>query len=133
MTPENFVYWLQGYVEIAGQVPSIPQWEIIKDHLAHVFNKVTPDRQPRVQFDINSHGIFDAAHGVVHGGGIVPKTLCSSPAPIKGPGYSEVKIHLQDFTKVGMIGDPTIPWTEKSFLIRDTGDLAGGIVTSHTC
>lgn len=40
MTPENFTYWLQGYSEICGQAPSEKQWEIIKDHLNLVFNKV---------------------------------------------------------------------------------------------
>ncbi len=43
MTPENFCYWLQGLFEV--QNPSflgISQTEIIKDHLALVFNKVTP-------------------------------------------------------------------------------------------
>ncbi len=44
MTPENFAYWLQGFSEICGQTPSKEQWEIIKDHLNLVFNKVTPNR-----------------------------------------------------------------------------------------
>jgi hypothetical protein len=44
MTPEQFCYWLQGYVEITGQEPTIEQWQIIKDHLQTVFNKVTPNR-----------------------------------------------------------------------------------------
>lgn len=44
MTPENFTYWLQGFSEICGQTPSKEQWEIIKDHLNLVFNKVTPNR-----------------------------------------------------------------------------------------
>ena len=46
MTPENFAYWLQGFSEICGQTPSEEQWEIIKDHLNLVFNKVTPNRVP---------------------------------------------------------------------------------------
>lgn len=45
MTPENFAYWLQGFSEICGQTPSKEQWEIIKDHLNLVFNKVTPNRE----------------------------------------------------------------------------------------
>ena len=44
MTPEQFAYWLQGFVEIRGSVPSAGEWEVIKDHLATVFTKVTPDR-----------------------------------------------------------------------------------------
>lgn len=42
MTPEQFVYWLQGFVELHGTVPSPTQWNQIKDHLSTVFNKVTP-------------------------------------------------------------------------------------------
>lgn len=44
MTPEQFAYWLQGYVEIRGSAPTSGEWEVIKDHLATVFKKVTPDR-----------------------------------------------------------------------------------------
>jgi hypothetical protein len=46
MTPEQFAYWLQGYVEIRGSTPTPGEWDVIKDHLATVFKKVTPDRQP---------------------------------------------------------------------------------------
>ncbi len=43
MTPENFVYWLQGFMEISN-TPNLNEREtqIIKDHLNLVFNKVTP-------------------------------------------------------------------------------------------
>lgn len=44
MTPEQFAYWLQGYVEIRGSAPTSGEWDVIKDHLATVFNKVTPNR-----------------------------------------------------------------------------------------
>ena len=47
MTPEQFVYWLQGFVEIreAEQVGLTKrEWDIIKDHLQTVFHKVTPQR-----------------------------------------------------------------------------------------
>lgn len=45
MTPEQFTYWLQGFVEIRGSAPTAGEWDVIKDHLATVFNKVTPNRQ----------------------------------------------------------------------------------------
>lgn len=43
MTPENFCYWLQGFIETANPT-SIDelQTKVIKDHLQLVFNKVTP-------------------------------------------------------------------------------------------
>jgi hypothetical protein len=44
MTPEQFVYWLQGYSEVAQQVPTAEQWQIVQDHLKLVFSKETPMR-----------------------------------------------------------------------------------------
>lgn len=44
MTPEQFAYWLQGYAEISGKQPTESEWQVIKDHLQTVFNKVTPSR-----------------------------------------------------------------------------------------
>lgn len=47
MTPEQFCYWLQGYVEIYNDnvvaSPTYTEWKVIKDHLALVFEKKTPD------------------------------------------------------------------------------------------
>ena len=44
MTPENFVYWLQGYAEINGGTPPTAQaWQMICDHLKLVLDKQTPD------------------------------------------------------------------------------------------
>ena len=42
MTAEQFAYWLQGYAELHAAPPSAEQWASIRDHLATVFNKVTP-------------------------------------------------------------------------------------------
>jgi hypothetical protein len=43
MTPDQFTYWLQGFVETnGGKAPTKQQWQIIKDHLKLCFNKVTP-------------------------------------------------------------------------------------------
>ena len=47
MTPENFVYWLQGYFELKranGEDISDPFLRTIEDHLKLVFEKETPDR-----------------------------------------------------------------------------------------
>lgn len=47
MTEREFCYWLQGLFEV-GRMESLDvgQVQIIKDHLALVFSKVTPDRTP---------------------------------------------------------------------------------------
>jgi hypothetical protein len=47
MNSENFAYWLQGYFELLGKDEPLTkeQTQIIKDHLALVFDKVTPDRK----------------------------------------------------------------------------------------
>jgi hypothetical protein len=46
MTPENFIYWLQGKLEI-GETKSLNEQEvqIIKDHIALVLKKETPKRE----------------------------------------------------------------------------------------
>lgn len=49
MTPEQFVYWLQGFVEIRETEKvglTEREWDIIKDHLQTVFHKVTPTYKP---------------------------------------------------------------------------------------
>lgn len=43
MTPENFVYWLQGYLELSEDRDiSSTQVQIIKDHVALVLQKKPP-------------------------------------------------------------------------------------------
>lgn len=48
MTPKQFCYWLQGFAEVNqdGFEPTYEQWLIIKNHLATVFHKVTPEVKP---------------------------------------------------------------------------------------
>lgn len=42
MTPEQFCYWMQGFSELNTAPPTPEQWQSIREHLALVFNKVTP-------------------------------------------------------------------------------------------
>ena len=52
MTPENFVYWLQGYFELSEEAPGLSanQTQKIKDHLDLVLTKVAPDRPAILDF-----------------------------------------------------------------------------------
>lgn len=47
MTPEQFCYWLQGRLEMSKEPLTPEETQIIRDHLATVFTKVTPDHQDR--------------------------------------------------------------------------------------
>lgn len=52
MSPENFTYWLQGFVELtesSGEAPTELQWLQIRDHLKSVFVKVTPTYAPQLK------------------------------------------------------------------------------------
>lgn len=43
MSPIEFCYWLQGWVELEnGKTPKPEQWKMILEHLDLVFKKVTP-------------------------------------------------------------------------------------------
>lgn len=42
MTPEQFAYWLQGFAELNEAPPSEAQWKSVREHLALVFDKLTP-------------------------------------------------------------------------------------------
>ena len=41
MSAENFLYWLNGYIEMGGQRPTDEQWLMIKEHLALAIFKKT--------------------------------------------------------------------------------------------
>lgn len=50
MTSEQFVYWLQGFIELnGGKVPTKEQWVLIEEHIKTVFHKVTPPLMPITQ------------------------------------------------------------------------------------
>ncbi len=46
MTSEQFTYWLQGFAELNAEPPTPEQWQAIRDHLALVFEKRTPNYVP---------------------------------------------------------------------------------------
>ncbi len=44
MTAEQFTYWLQGFFELSGTTTlNEQQVKVVKDHIALVLNKVTPE------------------------------------------------------------------------------------------
>lgn len=62
MTPRDFCYWLQGYIELGNaELIGIPplQARIIGDHLKLVFSKETPDRPKSGAFLGDNREVFD--------------------------------------------------------------------------
>lgn len=62
MTPEQFCYWLQGYLEITDVLETRPagltekQRQVVCDHLNLVFTKVTPNRKEPVVLSETTEG-----------------------------------------------------------------------------
>ena len=77
MTEREFCHWLQGFSEVTNKVPTAEEWKIIQDHLALVFNKVTPNysldnvtttevapfRQFRPMMDCNDFSVITTHQG----------------------------------------------------------------------
>jgi hypothetical protein len=61
MTEQQFAYWLQGFAELNPQPPTAEQWQSIREHLATVFKKVTPEVQNRQMAldSIKNNGLQD--------------------------------------------------------------------------
>jgi hypothetical protein len=52
MTPEQFIYWLQGHCEMnPDTLPTYAQWEMIKEHLQSVFKKPLTEVKQDVKID----------------------------------------------------------------------------------
>lgn len=65
MNENQFAYWLQGFAELSGDAPpSKAQWKSIREHLALVFNKVTPPVQT-----VTLHGVGYGGVGRATGSG----------------------------------------------------------------
>jgi len=82
MTQENFIYWLNGFLEISdAKKLNEKQVQIIKDHLALVFEKQTPDR---TSFGIDAQEQINKILGTSPGTGSInniPNTLTTQPLP----------------------------------------------------
>lgn len=66
MNATDFVYWLQGFVELTEtSTINEKQWLVIKDHLKLVFDKQTPDRSKdpstitEIKADEEMHDIWE--------------------------------------------------------------------------
>jgi hypothetical protein len=68
MTPEQFTYWLQGFMEISNPTTlDETQTQVIKDHLALVFDKQTPNRThtpPLAPMPTNPYPIWQEPHTI---------------------------------------------------------------------
>lgn len=80
MTPEQFAYWLQGFAELSGvAIPTVEQWQSIREHLATVFEKVTPP----VRVDGNGSAFAGPARNQLntYPGTVFPQQL-GAPGPL---------------------------------------------------
>lgn len=82
MTPENFTYFLQGFLEISNAKKlDENQVQIIKDHLDLVFNKVTPDRSKSVLQDLKPNKFdwpIEEKTSIPFEFDLMPKVYCST-------------------------------------------------------
>ncbi len=59
--PKDFCYWLQSFAELQPDAVLTPtQWQIVKDHLALVFNKVTPKRKEPTYCTQSPHDLLES-------------------------------------------------------------------------
>lgn len=85
MSPEQFTYWLQGFIELnSGKMPTEAQWKSIVEHLTTVFVKVTPPVGDRT-YCLNKFGFSspiekkcDQESFSSYGGYVIPKIDLSS-------------------------------------------------------
>ena len=99
ITPENFVYWLQGWFELndtvdhrEGATPETLQ--VIRDHLDLVFDKKTPDRS--IEEEINKR-VFQ------------PITM-----PYKWEGYSRTPTPICEHMDCSSVWTDTDPMVQPS-------------------
>lgn len=65
MTPQDFCYWLQGFIEIAEpKTISEKQLEEIKNHLRLVFNKVSDRQLVPNSLEVPFCSKFPISHGI---------------------------------------------------------------------
>lgn len=102
MTTEQFTIWLQGFFELSGEKKlSEKQVLIIKDHLALVFDKVTPDRSGSTAQDLEVHELEIKKskrvkinmNSILEKKQIVPEGIVKTPINHKGFGGKRPQIY----------------------------------------
>lgn len=89
MSPENFCYWLNGWIELNKTIDhrggaTADTLRVIEDHLNLVFKKETPDRTTDKVLDLFKQGQQFPKQGV----GDQIRTFPfpnTTPAPVTGP------------------------------------------------
>lgn len=78
MSPEQFAYWLQGFAEMKTDKnpPTREQWELIQEHLATVFKKVTPPLQTTPYPIVNPFQPTNPYQNQILPGQFPPTTIC---------------------------------------------------------
>lgn len=78
MNAQEFCYWLQGRAELLpDQPPTQAEWQMIREHLALVFRKVTPPLGVREnEFDRALRKLVEPRTPDVAPGYVLPQILC---------------------------------------------------------
>jgi hypothetical protein len=94
MTPENFVYWVQGFFEISGsETLSKEQVQVIKDHLSLVLTKKTPE----VTITNPTPFIYPMPSITCGSSGVVPLNGNNTTDNVKSAEYCNNNISEEDF------------------------------------
>jgi hypothetical protein len=122
MKSEQFAYWLQGFAELTpGQTPSKEQWEMIVEHLAEVFDKVTPPMK-------TPGYAHDPKYGLFGGAGINTGAVCRS-------GVSTLALNSnllsESVSRASALADTALTTHIGSLQSQVTGDTS--LATSMAC
>lgn len=115
MTPEQFAFWLQGYVELTGgNIPTQEQWDSIVEHLGLMFNKVTKPvakKEPVKQILVEDAKAYPTDTGEK-----------KEAAPIiDNDWWKKITKQIDDWERIKKETEPVIPYQYPPFIPHQPG------------